>query len=235
MTQRVLRKALKAQADPERAKVLQGFFKTGPGHYGEGEVFLGITVPAIRKIAKRFQGMSLREISKSLESSYHEERFAALLLLVHLFEKGDEKLRKKVFDFYLKHTDRINNWDLVDLSADKIVGVWLEGRSRVILRKLAKSKSLWERRIAMVATFHFIKNGESTDALRIAKILLKDEHDLIHKAAGWMLREVGKRCSIKEEESFLRRHYRAMPRTMLRYAIERFPEPKRRAYLKGRV
>lgn len=233
MTLTQFRKELKKKANPKKAKFLQGFFKTGPGEYAEGDVLLGITVPESRKLAKQFKDLPLRDVKKMLESKFHEERLIALLLLVHRFQKEEDR-RKEIYDFYLKHTKYINNWDLVDLSAHKIVGPWLEDKPRAILTKLAKSKSLWERRIAMLSTFHFIMQGDNKDALHIAKILLKDEHDLIHKAVGWMLREVGKR-SMKDEEDFLKKHYKVMPRTMLRYAIEKFPEKKRQAYLKGTI
>lgn len=229
-----LRRELKKKADPKRAKLLQGFFKTGPGEYGEGDVFLGITVPESRKTAKKFKDLPLADVKKLLKSKYHEERLVALLILVHVFQ-SEEKKREAIYAFYLKNTKYINNWDLVDLSAHKIVGPWLEDKPRAILTELAKSKNLWERRIAILSTFHFINKGDCKDALRIAKMLLHDKHDLIHKAVGWMLREVGKRCSMKEEEDFLRKHYREMPRTMLRYAIERFPEKKRQGYLKGTI
>ncbi|MCR4283958.1 MAG: DNA alkylation repair protein [Parcubacteria group bacterium] len=227
-----LKKDLRNKADSDKAKVLQGFFKTGVGQYGEGDVFLGVTVPESRKIAVRYEKLSFPEISELLKSKIHEERFVALLVLVHNFKEGDEGEMKKIFNFYLKNTRFINNWDLVDLSADKIVGAYLSNmKDREVLHKLAKSKNLWERRIAIVATFNFIKNDEFRDTLKIAEILLEDDHDLIHKAVGWMLREAGKR-SLESEESFLRKHYKKMPRTMLRYAIERFPEKKRQAYLK---
>lgn len=226
-----LRKELRLKANPKKAKILQGFFKTGKGEYGEGDVFIGLVVPETRKIAKKYQTLNLLDIKKLLSSKIHEERLLALFVLTEQFGKAGEKERRKIFQFYLSQTKNINNWDLVDLSADKIVGAHLEGKSKNILYQLAKSKNLWERRIAALATFHFIKRGQSKEILKIAEILLKDKEDLIHKAVGWMLREVGKRCGEKIEEEFLKKHCRKMPRTMLRYAIEKFPENKRKKYL----
>lgn len=221
-------------ADTEKAKLLQGFFKTGPGQYGEGDMFLGITVPNIRKLVKECEGIRIEEMRKLLISGIHEERLCALLLLVRSFVKGDEDARKTIYTLYLKHTRYINNWDLVDLSAPNIVGAYLLERSREPLYVLAKSRDLWKRRIAILSTFMFIRENDFDDALRIAKLLLTDEHDLIHKAVGWMLREIGKR-DMRIEEQFLKPHYQKMPRTMLRYAIERFPEQKRQKYLKGKI
>ncbi len=229
-----MRKELKAKANPKRARILQRFFKTGPGEYGEGDIFLGVTVPEVRKIAKRYGDSGRQDIRKLLHSKVHEERLAALLILVHNFQAGNHKQKESIFDFYLKNTKNINNWDLVDVSADKIVGKYLIDESKEILHKLARSSNLWERRIAIMSTFHFIKNGKFEETLRMSEILLNDSHDLIHKAVGWMLREVGKR-SLETEEKFLERYYKNMPRTMLRYAIERFPEETRLAYLKGNI
>jgi 3-methyladenine DNA glycosylase AlkD len=226
-----LRKELKQLADPKKAEVLRRFFKTGPGQYGEGDVFLGIVVPISRKIAKTYSGLSQDGVLTLLKSKIHEERLIALFILISQFEKGDERKREKIFYLYLKHTSLINNWDLVDLSADKIVGAFLNGRPRDILDRLARSKSLWERRISIIATFHSIKQKKYENTFAIAAILLKDREDLIHKAVGWMLREVGKRCSEEAEERFLQKHSKEMPRTMLRYAIERFSPEKRRFYL----
>ncbi|MFA5103742.1 MAG: DNA alkylation repair protein [Candidatus Margulisiibacteriota bacterium] len=226
---------LRSLASKEKAKILSGFFKTGPGQYGEGDVFLGITVPKIRKAVKAFEGITLAELKILLGSKYHEERLAALLILVAQYKKGDEFLRKKIFQLYLTNTRHINNWDLVDLSAEHIVGQYLSDRPKDLLYKLAKSKDLWERRISVLSTFAYIKEGECDETLKISEMLLKDDHDLIHKAVGWMLREVGKRCSMQKEEAFLKKHYKIMPRTMLRYAIERFPEKKRQMYLRGQV
>ena len=217
--------------NPEKAKVLSGFFKTGKGQYAEGDIFLGITVPEARKLARKYADMKISEIQELLKSKIHEERLLALMLLVNKFQSGDEKNKEKIFDFYLKNTQHINNWDLVDLSAHEIVGAFLEGKSKAVLVKLASSQSLWEKRIAMVATFYEIRNSRSETTLKIAEKLLHDEHDLIQKAVGWMLREVGKRCSQKEEEIFLDKYALVMPRTMLRYAIERFDEKKRKYYM----
>lgn len=228
-----LQKELLNESDPDKARVLQGFFKTGVGEYGEGDIFLGVTVPVSRKIAIKYKNLNLPDVRKLLKSEIHEERLTALLILVHNFKEGDESEKKKIFNFYLKNIRFVNNWDLVDLSADKIVGAYLSDmKDRGVLYKLAKSKNLWERRIAIVATFNFIKNDEFKDTLKTAKILLEDNHDLIHKAVGWMLREVGKRSS-ETEDQFLKKHYKKMPRTMLRYAIEKFPEKRRREYLNG--
>ncbi|NTW27508.1 MAG: DNA alkylation repair protein [Candidatus Moranbacteria bacterium] len=227
-----LQKEMRKLKNPAKAKVLAGFFKTGKGQYGEGDEFLGITVPQTRAAIKKFQQLSLKEIEKLLQSEFHEERLAAILILVFQYAKGDEKNRQSIFEFYLRSNDKINSWDLVDLSAPQIVGEFLTDKSKEILFKLAESKSLWERRIAMVATFTDIKNGKSQTTFAIAEKLLKDKEDLLHKATGWMLREVGKRCSQEEEEIFLKKHAATMPRTMLRYALEHFPEEKRQLYLK---
>jgi len=226
-----LRKELELLANPEKAEVLQRFFKTGPGQYGEGDVFAGIVVPVSRKIAKKYASLPDDGILTLLKSKIHEERLIALLILIFQFEKGDARKKEQIFLLYLKHTAFINNWDLVDLSAEKIVGAYLDGRSKEILYSLAQSESLWERRISIISTFHYIKQGKYDDTLAIAGILLGDRKDLIHKAVGWMLREVGKRCSEEAEEIFLRKHHHEMPRTMLRYAIERFSPEKRRLYL----
>jgi 3-methyladenine DNA glycosylase AlkD len=226
-----LRKDIKKLRDPVRAKVMQGFFKTGKGEYGEDDIFVGLTVPQTRSLAKKYSELSYSGIRTLLKSCIHEERLLALLILVHNFEAGDIKDRKEIFDFYFKNIRRANNWDLVDLSADKIVGAHLFGKSNKVLDKLAHSGNLWERRISIIATFYYIKQGKFNDTLRISEILLHDKHDLIHKAVGWMLREVGKR-SQKTEEEFLKKHYKSMPRTALRYAIERFPERKQKQYLK---
>jgi 3-methyladenine DNA glycosylase AlkD len=225
-----LRKELKHIANPEKAEILQRFFKTGPGQYGEGDVFVGIVVPVSRKIAKKYTSLPDKGILTLLRSKVHEERLIALLILISQFEKGNEQKKGQIFHLYLQNTAFINNWDLVDLSAEKIVGTFLDMKSKEILYSLAHSKSLWERRIAIIATFHYIKQGKYDDTLAIAGILLGDREDLIHKAVGWMLREVGKRCSEEAEEMFLRKHSHEMPRTMLRYAIERFSPEKRHMY-----
>jgi 3-methyladenine DNA glycosylase AlkD len=229
-----LRSKLRTMADPEKSKVLQRFFKTGHGEYGEGDVFLGIQVPALRKLAKQNPDLDEAAFQVLLRSSIHEERMLSLLILIQKYLRGTDEERKKIYDFYLKNTSFINNWDLVDLSAEHVVGHFLMRGSRRPLYQLAKSRSLWERRIAILATFHFIKQHEFSDTLKIATILLSDKEDLIQKAVGWMLREVGKR-DLEAEEQFLRKSYQKMPRTMLRYAIERFPEEKRKQYLKGEM
>jgi 3-methyladenine DNA glycosylase AlkD len=228
-------RALEALKNKERARISQRFFKTGKGEYGEGDVFLGIPVPELRRVAKQYKDMSLDEVEMLLSSRIHEERFVALVIMTHRFEKGDANTRKTVFDRYLSNREHINNWDLVDVSAPRIVGAYLFNRKdKKILYDFAWTGTLWEKRIAMLSTLHFIVNKDHADALKIAEILLHEDHDLLHKAVGWMLREVGNR-SIETEKAFLKKHYQAMPRTMLRYAIEKFPEPERQAYLKGLV
>ncbi len=234
MTAQKIKKSLRQFASRQKAKVLQGFFKTGPGEYGAGDIFLGVVVPDIRRVAKEFHGASLGEITTLLASTVHEERLLALLMLVSAYARGDDTLKKRIYGLYLKNTKYINNWDLVDLSAPNIVGSYLLDKSRKPLYVFARSKDLWKRRIAILATFQFIKRNDFDDTLGIAKVLLRDDHDLLHKAVGWMLREVGKR-SLPVEEKFLRQHYKNMPRTMLRYAIERFPEGERRKYMDGKV
>ncbi|MBI4949909.1 MAG: DNA alkylation repair protein [Deltaproteobacteria bacterium] len=226
-----IRSRLKALGDPERAAVLQRFFKTGPGGYGEGDIFHGIRVPDLRKVAKEVDA-TVADALLLLKSPVHEERLVALLILIRLFSKEDGPARKGIFNAYLKNTAHTNSWDLVDLSADKIIGAYLEDKDRSPIYRLAKSKSVWERRMAMMATFHYIKKRNYADALKVAGLLLHDTEDLIHKAAGWMLREIGKR-DMAVEKVFLKEHCKVMPRTMLRYAIERFPEKKRVGYLKG--
>jgi len=225
---------LEELGDEERAKILQRFFKTGPGEYGEGDQFLGIRVPVLRKLAKEFRHIKAGEVKKLLRSPFHEERLLALLILVLKYSKGNEAARKRIYDLYMGHTDFINNWDLVDASAEHIVGAFLMDRSKQPLYRLSKSDHLWERRISIMATFHYIKQGEFSETLKISEMLISDPEDLIHKAVGWMLREIGKR-ELELEETFLKKHYTKMPRTMLRYAIEKFPEPKRQRYLKGKI
>jgi len=217
-------------SNPEKAKKLSGFFKTGKGHYGEGDIFLGIPVPEQRKVAKKYIDLSLNDIQELLSSKIHEHRLTSLIILVTKYEKADNSGKDEIFSFYLKNTENINNWDLVDLSAPKIVGDYLFNKDTSILFKLAKSDNLWERRIAVLSTFTFIRNNDFEDALHISKLLLHDGHDLIHKAVGWMLREIGKRDQ-KVEEQFLSEHCMQMPRTMLRYAIEKFDKNKRKFYL----
>ena len=231
---KAIQKELQKFASPKKARILQRFFKTGPGEYGEGDLFIGVQVPQVREVAKKFQDASLPEVLRLLKSPIHEERLTALFILVLQFAKLDKKTQHCIYKAYLQHTRYINNWDLVDLSADKIVGSFLAGKPKNILYRLARSTSLWERRIAILSTFHFIKRNEFGETLKIARMLLGDKEDLIHKAAGWMLREVGKRDQACEER-FLRKHHQQMPRTMLRYAIERFSPQKRKDYLQGRV
>jgi len=229
-----LREELEKFASPKKAKVYQRFFKTGVGEYGEGDVFLGLTVPQSRTIAIKYRGLEFVDIRILLQSKMHEERLIALLILVYRFNQKDKKENKekrRIFDFYLAHTKYINNWDLVDLSADKIVGQYLLDKSKDILFRLARSKNLWERRISIVATYKFIKDGRYQETLTISKMLLNDQHDLIHKAVGWMLREVGKNCSQEVLEKFLKKNYQKMPRTMLRYAIERFSKEKKEIFM----
>ncbi|HOF03803.1 MAG TPA: DNA alkylation repair protein [Atribacterota bacterium] len=230
---REIKEEFKKFSNQQRAKILQRYFKTGKGEYGEGDIFLGLRVPDTRKIAKKYDNLSLEEVTGFLISQIHEERLFALLLLINLFQRGEEEDRKQVYDLYLKNTEYINNWDLVDISAGSIAGAYLYNRDKTPLYKLAKSEDLWERRIAIMATSFFIKMNELEDTIRIAEMLLKDKEDLIHKAAGWMLREIGKR-DMAREENYLKRYYQEMPRTMLRYALEKFPEEKQKSYLKKR-
>jgi 3-methyladenine DNA glycosylase AlkD len=206
------------------------FFRTAPGEYGAGDRFLGVTVPQLRAIAREYRDLPLKHLVTLLHSRWHEERLLALLILVGQYRRADPGLRQTIHQLYLQNTSSINNWDLVDASAAQIVGAHLETRDRAVLRKLARSPSLWERRMAMIATYHYIREGDFRDALAVAALLRRDEHDLIHKAVGWMLREIGKRDR-RAEERFLRKHASRMPRTMLRYAIEKFPQPLRRKYL----
>lgn len=228
-----LKQDLRKAADSDKKKILQNFFKTGTGQYAEEDIFLGVTVPKTREIAKKYKDMSILQVTSILNSKIHEERLAAILILVYNYETGSEEVQKKIVSTYLANSKKINNWDLVDLSAHKILGNYmLHGKNkRDILYSFAKSKNLWERRISIITTMAFIKNNDFEDSLRISKILLHDKHDLIHKAVGWMLREIGKK-DITVEERFLKKHHAKMPRTMLRYAIERFPEKKRLEYLR---
>lgn len=225
-----LQKEIRSKSNADKAKFLQRFFKTGKGQYAEGDIFLGIVVPESRKIAKKYKNLSIADTVKLLTSKHHEERVIALFILTAHFKKADPLLQKKIVALYLKSTKYINNWDLVDLSAKEILGEYLTNKPKQILTQLAHSKSLWEKRIAMIATHAFIKKNQYSETLKIAKILLKDNHDLIHKAVGWMLREVGNR-SLETEEKFLQDHLQKLPRTALRYAIEKFPETKRKKYL----
>lgn len=232
MTNRILiQKELETLADPGTAAALQWFFKTGPGEYGEGDVFRGIRIPALRKLAKKYKNIPVAEAKGLLKSRFHEDRMLALLILVWIYSNAGAREREKIFNLYLGHTRFINNWDLVDSSAPYIVGPFLSDKGRAPLYTLARSARLWERRISIISTFHFIRQNQFADTLRLAEMLLPDKHDLIHKATGWMLREVGQRDR-EAEEQFLRAHCRQMPRTMLRYAIEHFSEGERRHYMR---
>jgi len=219
-------------SDKKKAKIVQRFFKTGPGEYAQGDIFLGITAPMLRILSKQYQSLAFNETLQLLKSRIHEERLLSLLIIILKYRKVVLSEKRKIYKAYLNHSKYVNNWDLVDVSAKHIIGDFLKNKDRTPLYKLARSDSLWERRIAILSTFHFIENNDFEDTLKIAEILISDPHDLIHKAVGWMLREVGKRDR-DSEERFLKRYYTAMPRTMLRYAVERFPETKRQAYLKG--
>ena len=229
-----IKEELSAAADGKKAVDLARFFKTGPGEYGEGDLFLGVTVPAQRAVARKYyRNASFDDIGVLLESEIHEHRLTGLILLVLKFERArHEGEKKKAVCFYLEKLDRVNNWDLVDTTAPKILGPWLFEKDRSVLYDLAGSGHLWRQRVAVLATFAFIKTGDFSDALRISNLLLTHPHDLIHKAVGWMLREIGNRDR-KTEENFLRRHYEKMPRTMLRYAIEKFEPETRSRYLSG--
>ena len=229
-----LKKEILEKSSKEKSKIYAKFFKTGKGEYGEGDIFLGLTVPEQRILAGKYTNLVLDDVKKLLESKYHEHRLMGLFILVYKYERSNEKEKAGIKDFYLENKHRGNNWDLVDCIADKILGKHLIDKDKKVLYELAKSESIWDRRIAIISTFEFIKNGKFEDTLKISKILLKDEHDLIHKAVGWMLREIGKR-DLETLEKFLKRHYKKMPRTMLRYAIEKFPEIKRKKYLAGKI
>lgn len=246
----LIQKDLKKLANPEKAMIFGRFFKTGKGEYGEGDKFLGIMTKPLGELARKYKDLSFPDLQKLLNGQYHEERSLGIQILLIQFKKGTEKKKKEIFNFYLRNTKKINNWDLVDISAPHIVGesmIQAVGRSggqtirgsgdqsvgtgRVILYKLARSENLWERRIAIMATFAFIRENDFSDTLKISEMLLSDKHDLIHKACGWLLREIGKR-DLEVEEEFLKKHLKNMPRTMLRYAIEKFPEEKRQKYLR---
>lgn len=230
-----IKKELASVADPRKAEVLRRFFKTGKGEYGEGDRFLGVTVPKVRSVAlKHWKAAGLRDIEALLRSGVHEHRFAALEMLVMKYESADEEKKGRIFRFYLKHADRINNWDLVDASVEYIIGDRLFERDRCTLCTLSRSRSVWKRRMSIVATFAFIKKGDLDDTFLLSERLMADKHDLIHKAVGWMLREAGKRDE-RRLRVFLDAHAKSMPRTMLRYAIERLPESTRRRYLKVRI
>jgi 3-methyladenine DNA glycosylase AlkD len=225
-----LKKDMLKLADPKQASNLQRFFKTGKGDYGEGDIFIGLKVPEQRKLSKKYKDLSLDHIQELLNSKIHEHRLTALFILVNRYKKVEEDEKKHIFDFYIKNTKNINNWDLVDSSAPYIIGTYLLEKDKSILYTLAKSNNLWERRISVLGSGGFIKNKQYDDLLKISEILLKDEHDLIHKAVGWMLREIGKRNQ-EVEEDFLKKHYKVMPRTMLRYSIEKFSKSKRKFYM----
>jgi 3-methyladenine DNA glycosylase AlkD len=229
-----IRREVREVADPQAAEFLQRFFQTGPGQYGEGDRFLGIRVPKLRRLARRYRSLPRQEVVELLRSPWHEERLLALLLLIEQYRRGSEIERRAIYTIYLAHTRYINNWDLVDASAEHILGAHLDPEHFTVLEERAHSESVWERRIAILSSFHWIKQGVFRPTLHLATVLLEDSHDLIHKAVGWMLREVGKR-DMEREEEFLRETYRMMPRTMLRYALEHFPEPRRQQYLRGAV
>ena len=223
-----------ALGDPDRAQHTQRFFKTGKGEYGEGDIFLGIKVPRQHALAKKYKRATRQDALDLLHSKYHEVRLTALFLLVNLYNQADAAGKHQIYNDYLYNMQYINNWDLVDISAGNIVGAYLYEKDRVPLYRFVKSQNLWERRISIISTFHFIRNYDFDDTLKIAEILLNDKEDLIHKAVGWMLREVGKR-ELKIEEEFLQEHYQEMPRTMLRYATERITDARRKMYLKGQI
>ena len=226
--------ALRQVATPQKAKASAWFFKTGPGQYGEGDKFLGVTLPEQRAIAKKYKDLPLKDVEKLVTSPWHEERLTGLIILVGQYKKGDEDKQKEIYDFYISHTKNINNWDLVDTSAEYIVGTWLDGKPEKMkaLKKLANSDWLWDRRIAMLATFDYIKKGRADEAIEIAEQLLPDKHDLIQKAVGWMLREIGKKIDRATLIKFLDKHAATMPRTSLRYAIEHL-NPELKAHYMG--
>ncbi len=232
MTATELQKIIRKAGTKARAEQNARYFKTGPGEYGEGDIFVGVTVPELRKITKGFSGLALSEIETLFQSKIHEDRLAGIYILIAQFEKGDAKIRKTIFDFCLAYTDRINNWDLVDNVAPCIVGPYLRETKQKVPEYLIVSKNLWEHRIAMVSTLAWIRKGESSEAIRIAKRLLSDPEDLMHKATGWMLREVGKYCGREVLEQFLEANAKKMPRTALRYSIEHFPESKRKHFMR---
>ena len=237
MTYKKIKKELKKYSSFKRKKTNEYFFKTGIGQYGEGDIFIGVSIPDCRKIAKKYMDVSLSEFKKLFSSPIHEEKMTAHIILILKFEKGSLTNQKSIYNFYIKNTKHINNWDFVDISSYKTIGAYLLSNKKVskkILYKFARSKNLWQRRIAIISTYTFIRAGDYRDTLAISKILLSDKHDLIHKAVGWMLREVGKK-SLGDEENFLKKSYKKMPRTMLRYATEKFGEEKRQAYLKGKI
>lgn len=226
-----IKKEISQFASKERAEISSSFFKTGKGEYSEGDVFIGVRVPVLRKIAKKYDKMELKNLENLLKDKVHEYRFIALVILMNKYKKSDDSEKKKIYDFYLKNLENINNWDLVDISAPHIVGDYLSDKNKDVLYKLTRSRNLWFRRVAIISTFAFIRKNDFNDCLKISEDLLDDKEDLIHKAVGWMLREVGNR-DLKTEEEFLKKHYKKIPRTALRYAIEKFKEDKRQEYLK---
>ena len=229
------REEIRALANKEIAQHSLRFFKTDKGEYGHGDLFLGVRAPQIRLIAKKHIDISITDMKTLIQSKYHEERFLGLIILVNKYAKTkDKKNRNQLYKIYVSSFKYINNWNLVDVTCPHVTGKHLIDKDRTILYKWAKSEDLWTKRIAMVSTFSFIRKNDLEDTFKIAEILLQDKHDLIHKAVGWMLREAGKR-DIKKEEAFLKKHYKTMPRTMLRYSIEKFPETKRQKYLKGTI
>ena len=229
-----IKEDLEKAANPEKVNIYQRFFKTGKGEYGEGDIFIGLTVPKQREIAKKYVSLDLNDVKDLLSNKVHEYRLTGFLILAYKFEKADEKEKKNIVEFYLKNIKSANNWDLIDCVADKILGNYLIDKDKEILYELAKTDNLWKKRIAIISTFGFIKNNQFEDTLKISEILLKEKHDLIHKAVGWMLREVGKR-DIKTEEVFLKKYYKTMPRTMLRYAIEKFDSKKKAFYMNRKI
>src|SRR3989344_2477275 len=229
-----IKEDLEKAANPEKVNIYQRFFKTGKGEYGEGDIFIGLTVPKQREIAKKYVSLDLNDVKDLLSNKVHEYRLTGFLILVYKFEKADEKEKKNIVEFYLKNIKSANNWDLIDCVADKILGNYLIDKDKEILYELAKTDNLWKKRIAIISTFGFIKNNQFEDTVKISEILLKEKHDLIHKAVGWMLREVGKR-DIKTEEVFLKKYYKTMPRTMLRYAIEKFDSKKKAFYMNRKI
>lgn len=227
---------LSALADPERVEKSKRFFKSGPGEYGEGDLFLGISVPNQRKIAKKYKNIALAEVKKLISNKYHEARLTAVFILVYRIHRAEQAVIDEVAEFYLAHLEFVNNWDIVDSSCYFILAKYLENKDRTLLYTLAKSKNLWERRISIISCYHFIKQNDFEDALAISRILINDDQDIIHKAVGWMLREIGEKDQETEEHFLLQEQcYKTMPRTMLRYAIEKFDEPLRKSYLKGTI
>lgn len=234
MTLQDVKEEIQKNSNPENAKNSSRFFKTGKGQYGEGDIFVGIKNPVLRQMSQKFKDISMSDNLLLLKSKIHEERLLALFILIKKYSKADEEGKSEIFQVYLTNRQYVNNWDLVDLSAYKIVGDYLFDKDKSILYQLAISNGLWDKRIAMISTFFFIKNDKYEDAFKLADILLNDKHDLIQKAVGWMLREIGKR-DIDAEKNFLQNRYKTMPRTMLRYAIEKFEETERQRYLKGLI